>query len=97
MSLVITPPTSFLTTDDQMTGLFPMSSELTVSQAAKLIDVKEGYINELLDAGFVTFRLKNGKRLVRRDSLLEHEAEYQEGLKGLAEITRMSQEMGLYD
>ena len=97
MSLTVTPSSPFLATDEQSVGLFPLPSELTVAQAAKLIDASEGYIDELLDTGFVAFRLENGRRLVRRDRLLEHEAEYQEGLKGLAEITQMSQEMGLYD
>ncbi|MCL2305962.1 MAG: hypothetical protein FWC43_11520 [Planctomycetaceae bacterium] len=97
MSLTTLPSSPILAIGEQDFSLFPISSELTVSQAAKMIDVPEGYIDELLKAGFVTFRLKNGERLVQRDSLLEHESEYQRGLKGLAEITRMSQEMGLYD
>ena len=97
MSLALTSSPPFLTTDERDFGAFPMVSELTVSQAAKLIGVSEGYINELLLDELVAFRLENGVRLIQRDRLLEHEAEYQEGLKGLAEITRMSQEMGLYD
>jgi len=97
MSITTAPSPPFLTTGKQNVSLFPVVSELTVAQAAKMIDVSEGYIDELLKAGFVAFRLENGERLVHRDSLLEHEAEYQRGLVGLAEITRMSQEMGLYD
>jgi hypothetical protein len=43
------------------------------------------------------FRTKNDERWIQRDSLLEFKAKFQKRCEGLAEITRMSQEMGLYD
>ena len=92
MSITATPLSSTPITD----GL-PISSELTVAQAARLIDVPVGYIDELLDTGLVVFRWENDKRLIQRDSLLGFETEYQDGLETLAAITRESQEMGLYD
>ena len=95
MTFTISPP--FEAIGEQGMELFPSISELTVAQAAQLIDTPEGYIDELLDAGHVVFRWENNKRLVQRDSLLNFEAEYQEGVDALAEITRESQEMGLYD
>ena len=95
MTFTISPP--FEAIGEQGMELFPSLSELTVAQAAQLIDTPEGYIDELLDAGRVVFRWENNKRLVQRDSLLNFEAEYQEGVEALAEITRESQEMGLYD
>ena len=101
MSISTLPSHPFLTVEEQSIGLFPVVSErtpeLTVAQAAQMIDVPEGYIDELLKAGFVAFRLKNGERLIQQDSLLEHESEYQKRCKELAEITQMLQEMGLYD
>ena len=97
MSLAITPSSPFLATDEQSVGLFPPPSELTVAQAAKLIDAKEGYINELLQTGRVVFRQENGIRLIRQDSLLEYEQDRDRRHAKLNEMVRWDQEMGLYD
>ena len=97
MSLAITPSSPFLATDEQSVGLFPPPSELTVAQAAKLIDAKEGYINELLADGLVAFRQKNGEHLILRDSLLEYIQDLDRRLAALGEMVRWDQEMGLYD
>jgi len=102
MSFTIAPPQPFLATcdlsvDSPALPTSELPSELTVTQAARMIGEPEGYINELLNAGLVEFRQRSGERLILRGSLLAHEAEYQRGLEGLAEITRLSQEMGLYD
>jgi len=96
MSLTITFP-PFLAPNEQNTASFPVVSELTVAQAAKMIGEPEGYVDELLNAGLVAFRQENGERLILRDSFLEFEAEDRELGETLAEMTRWSQEMGLYD
>ena len=97
MTLTVTPSHSFPATDGQTFDLFPVPSECTVAQAAKFLDMSEGCVEELLEDGIIVSRLKNGERLVHRDSLLEFGTDYREGLAILAEITRESQEMGLYD
>ena len=97
MSLAITPSTPFLTTDDQGVGLFPMPSELTVAQAAKLVGSREGYINELILDELIAFRLVNGERIVERDSLLEYERDQKRRHAALNVMVRLDQEMGLYD
>jgi len=77
--------------------LFPQPSELTVAQAAEFLDGSEGYVDELLNAGLIVFRLKNGKRLVQWDSLLDFAQEEDRKNATLNEMVRMDQEMGLYD
>jgi hypothetical protein len=96
MTLTISSPT-LLADAGQNIDLFPVSSELTVAQAAKLLNMSVGCLDELLDDEIITSRLENGKRLIQMDSFLEFEAEYRERLKALAEMTRWDQEMGLYD
>ena len=95
MTFTISPP--FEAIDEQGMELFPTSPELTVAQAAQLIDTPEGYIDELLNAGRIVFRWENNKRLVQRDSLLNFEADRDCRHAALDEMVRMNQEMGLYD
>ena len=97
MSYAITTPPFLMGADDQGVRLFPASSEWTVSQAAKLLDMSEECVNELLDIGILEFRQDGGRRLLKGDRLLEYEAEYREGKEAMAEITQWAQEMGLYD
>ena len=91
------PSRSFLTTNGQDIELFPILSELTVSQAATYLDGSEGLINELLDAGLITFRLENGERLVQRNSLLNYAQEERCKLAAANELFRTFQEAGLSD
>ena len=96
MSLTMTP-SPFLATEEQSVGLFPMPSELTVAQAAKFLRSSEGYVNEMLNAGHIEFRLENGECLIQRNSLLEFEQERESQYTALENIVRWSEEMGLYD
>ena len=96
MTFVTTSTSPFLMTDGSV-GIVHAPTECTVAQAAKFLDMSEGCVNEFLDDEIIAFRLKNGERLVQWNSLLEFEAEYREGREAMAEITRWSQEMGLYD
>jgi len=97
MSLTAIPSLPFLATDEQGIGLFPVSPELTVTQAAKLLDVSEIYLNELLDIGAIEFRQDYGLRLIRHEDLIQYEQECQRMYEGVLEIVRLDQEMGLYD
>ena len=78
-------------------GLFPMPSDLTVMQAATLLGVSEGFVDELLDDRIVSFRLENGKRLVYRNSLLDFKQRWERKNAALDEMVRIDQEMGLYN
>jgi len=96
MSLTIASSPPFLATGEPG-GIVHAPTECTVAQAAEFLDMSEGCLHELLDDEIITFRLKNGERWVQWDSLLEFELEYREQGEALAEMTRWSQEMGLYD
>ena len=96
MSLTITTSSPFLATDGSA-GIVHAPTEYTIAQAARILEMSEGCVNELLDEGAITFRLKNGERLVQRDRLLEFDSEYRKRCEGLARIAQWSQEMGLYD
>ena len=97
MTIAVAPSHPFLATESQTFDMFPALSECTVAQAAQFLDMSEGCVEELLDDAIIESRLKNGERLVQRDSLVKFGTDYREGLAVLAEITQMSQEMGLYD
>ena len=97
MSYAITTPPFLMGTDDQSVALFPASSEWTVSQAAKLLDMSEECIDNLLDLGILEFRQDGGRRLLKGDRLLECEADYRDKKEAMAKITQWAQEMGLYD
>jgi len=97
MTTIVAPSHSFLATGKRDSDLFPVISEYTVAQAAQILDMSEGCVNELLDDSVIEYRQSGDERLVQRDSLQEFNADYQEGLRVLAEITQEWQEMGLYD
>ena len=69
MSVTAAPLHTFTTTDGRNISTFPMVSECTVAQAARFLDVSEGYVNEMLNAGRVIFRLEDGERLIEWDNL----------------------------
>ena len=90
-------PSSFLMTDGQDVDLFPMPSEVTVAQAAKILDGPELFVNELLDDNRIAYRQENGERFVQLDSLLHYAEEEARSDASFAEMVRWDQEMGLYD
>ena len=97
MSLTAASPHVFSPIDRRETDSFPMVSELTVAQAARFLDVSEGYVNEMLNAGRVLFRQKNGERLIEWNSLQDYRTEWQRRHAALDEMVQLDQEMGLYD
>ena len=97
MTLNVAPSLTFPTTTGQDVAIFPTISECTVAQAAKFLDVSEGYINEVLDYNRIKHRLEDGRRLIDWNSLQEYGQERQRGLAAMAEMVQLNQEMGLYD
>jgi hypothetical protein len=83
--------------DGQDVGSFAVSPELTTAQAAWFLRTSEGYINEMLNAGHIAFHLDNGERLIQWESLSKFEQEQKWVREGLEKITRLSEEMELYD
>ena len=95
MSLTAAPLHTFPTIDRRDTS--PAVSELTVAQAARLIDVSEGFVDELLKAKRVVFRLEDGERLIERNSLVDYWQERKRRHTALDELFRLFQEEGLSD
>jgi hypothetical protein len=96
MTLTIPSPT-FQIEAGHVVDLFPAPSELTVAQAAKFLDVSQGFVNELLDFNVLEFREDAGCRLIRSDDLVEYGQERKRRHAALDEMVRWNQEMGLYD
>ena len=97
MSLTAASPHVFSPIDGRETDSFPMVSELTVAQAARFLDVSEGYVHEMLNAGRVLFRQENGERLIDWDNLQHYWKDREHRRAALEEMVRLDQEMGLYD
>ena len=97
MTATLAPPCSFLVTERQDVVSLPLSSDYTVAQAAQLLDMPEDCIDELLNVGILKFRQEGSRRLVLRDRLLEYDRDRKFREKGVLEIIRLDEEMGLYD
>ena len=97
MTLAFPASHSFLTTDEQSVDLFPMPPELTVAQAAIVLDIPEGGILEMLKLGILECKQAGTRRLIDRDELFAYKREREIGHAILDEIVRENQEMGLYD
>lgn len=75
-----------------------LPKDLTTDQAANLLNVPEWYLRQLLDEGAIPFTTTGTYRRVPFGDLMAFKARRDaERREGLAELTRMSQEMGLYD
>ncbi|MCL2304798.1 MAG: hypothetical protein FWC43_05585 [Planctomycetaceae bacterium] len=97
MTLTVTSTSPFLMTEGQEMNLFPVSSEVTLSQAARFLKMSEKHLNNLLDIERITFREENGKRMILRNSLLEYERKREKTRICLDEMVRENQELGFYD
>ena|GEM_PF-1525735 len=97
MTLTATLPHSFPATTSQEVDLYPVSSELTVAEAAILLGMSEDCVDCLLDIDVLKYRQEGRQRLIDRENLFEYNEERERGGVILAEMCRMNQEMGLYD
>ena len=96
MSIATTPSSRLMPTELDI-GVLPMQSELTVAQAAKILDMSVACVNSFLDDGTIESRWENGIRLIQPDSFWEFEVDYREGREVLAELAQWAQEAGDYD
>jgi len=97
MTFTATLPHSFQVIAGQDIDLFPVSSDLTVAQAADRLQFSENHLSDLLNAGLIASRLENGKRLVPLSCLLEYEQMRKGRRAWLKEQVCENQEMGFYD
>ena len=95
MTSTATLPRSFPATAGPEVDLYPVSSELTVAQAAKRLRMSENHLSDLLDAEYIPFLLKNGERLILQDSLLNYAQERERGHAALDELFRKFREAGM--
>ena len=94
--MTLLSPSPYLT-DVQDIAVFALPSELTVTQAAKILDTSEACLNQLLDIGAYEFRQDGDQRLIERDYLMERALRRTRTHTALSEMARWDQEMGLYD
>lgn len=78
-------------------SLVPIHAELTTQQAADFLNVSRPYLVGLLDRNELSHHMVGTHRRVYfRDLMAYREAQLKKSKAGLAELARMSQELGLY-
>lgn len=83
---------------NQAVMVVPVDKELTSQQAADLLNVSRPYIIKLLEEGTIPFVKTGTHRRVQLGDLLRYKQERDaQRREALAALTRLSQEMGLYD
>ncbi|MBS0213753.1 MAG: excisionase family DNA-binding protein [Proteobacteria bacterium] len=78
-------------------SLVPIHAELTTQEAADFLNVSRPYLIGVLDRGELPHhKVGTHRRVYFRDLLAYREAQLKANKAGLAELTRLSQELGLY-
>lgn len=82
---------------EQAVTVVPFHKRLTTQEAANLLGVSRPYLIGLLDRGEIPFTRTGSHRRIRFDDLMAYRKERDEKRRdGLARLTRLSQEAGLY-
>jgi len=97
MTFTIAPPQPFLVNQDFHHGSPARPTELTIAQAAQILDMPEGGILELFKLGALECRQEGTRRFIDHDELLAYKQECDRIEAWLDEMVRENQEMGLYD
>lgn len=78
--------------------VLPVKAELSTQRAADLLNVSRPHLVKLLERGEIPYhRAGSHRRVVLEDLLVYKGRRDQERLEALDEITRISDELGLYD
>lgn len=78
--------------------LIPMDKELTTQQAADILNVSRPYFIKLLENGTIKFRKTGTHRKVLMQDLIEYRDKRAENRHAnIEEMSKLSQELGLYD
>ncbi len=77
--------------------LVPVPTEVTIEQAADLLNVSESYLGELLAQGKLSSTGQEPQSRIRFDDLMAYKGRRDKQRRsGLRELTRLSQKYGLY-
>ena len=72
--------------------------ELTVEQAAEILNTSQQYLQKLLDEGQIPFAIVEGQIRIQLDDLMEFKKrEDAERHQALIELIRLTEELGLYE
>ncbi len=79
-------------------AIVPYSKMLTTQQTADFLNVSRPYVVKLLKAGEIPFELVGTHRRIKFSDLLQYRSKRdEERRRKLDELTKMSEELGLYD
>ena len=83
---------------DQAVTVVPVGKDLTTQEAADILNVSRPYLIKLLEEGAIPFTMTGSHRRVPLADLLAYKQQ-RDAVRGeaLDELTRLSQEMGVYD
>jgi excisionase family DNA binding protein len=79
-------------------NIVPISKELTTQEAADILNVSRPYLIKMLEQKSIPFHKVGTHRRILFSNLMEYKKQRDTDRRGgLAEITRISEEEGLYD
>lgn len=82
----------------QAVSVVPVNKEITTQEAADLLNVSRPYLISLLEKGTIPFKMVGTHRRISFEDLMAYKRTRDaERKQGLAELTQLSQELGLYD
>lgn len=84
--------------NNQAISIVPTSMELTTNQAADLLNVSRSYVIQLIDAGKLPCRMVGThRRVALTDALAVRDAMAARARRGLDDLAKLDQELGLDD
>lgn len=77
-------------------GSFAEDSELTIQQAADILNVSRPYLVKLLESGEIPFQMVGGRKKLRYQDVINYKNEtYEKRVEALAELAAQAQELNM--